>query len=89
MKISVFREYKINISFSTESVKTKIPQFRAKLDIGPEIMASRQVFRKMFLVLNRRVKSVEMSSRLIFQKIAAVKRKKVKEVPHQPRTVIV
>ena len=89
MKISDFSKYKINISFNTESVKIKIPQFRAQLDIRPEIMASRQVFQKMFLVLNRCIKSVKTSSRLIFQRIAAVRRKKVKEVPHQPRTVIV
>ena len=50
VKISVFREYRKNINFTTESVKTKIPQFRAQLDIRPEIMTSRQVSQKMFLV---------------------------------------
>ena len=58
VKISVFREYRKNINFTTESVKTKIQQCRAQLDIRPEIITSRQVSQKMFLVWNRPINKI-------------------------------
>ena len=39
-----------SVSLMTILKQTKIPQFRAQLDIRPEIMTSRQVSQKMFLV---------------------------------------
>ena len=50
-KFQLSGNIKKNINFTTESDKTKIPQFRAQLDIKPKIMTSRQVSPKMFLVL--------------------------------------